>query len=410
MIDPILEELLKGLDPVALDTSPEYRRAACRMNPLLFGIVYFPHHVKDVDSGEITYSPVHGEWADIAKLWARPGVKKPAENRHAFIAPRSLAKSTNWFLIFPLWWAAYGYSKFTVAFANSDDQAQRHLRTLRKELDENPRLREDFPDLCAPKRRIRGMADGDSAGARFCGNGFVFISKGIDSQSLGLKVGNLRPDTLILDDIEPDASNYSAYMKRQRLATIQNAILPLNRRANVVLSGTVTMHGSCVHDLVRYAKGEKASELEWIEEEKFQVHHHMPFIAHEDGTETSVWPGNPLFEYEAMQEIRHTAQFALNFQNDPMGAAGLLWQPGDIRYADFECDAGTYISIDPIVSKANLKSDLTGVAVVGCATNPNRGLVKFAAGVRLTGNELKRYVEGLMEAFPEATCLLVETN
>src|SRR5690606_9620514 len=129
--------------------------------------------------------------------------------------------------------------------------------------------------------------------------------------------------------------------------------------------------------------------------------------------EVSIWLGNSIFDADEMNAIRHTAQFRLNFENDPMGAAGLVFHPGDIKYADFPCAAGTYISVDPIVSKNNLKSDLTGVAVVGCATDPNgqrKALVKFAAGVRMTGKELKHYLEGIMELHPEATVLLVETN
>lgn len=413
-MDPILAKHMKGLDAEALATSPEYRRAVCRRDPIRFALIYLPDAVRDPDTGVITFSPVHEEWAEIAKTWDRPTPKKIAENRHAFIAPRNLGKSTWWYLILPLWWAAYGYSSFTVAFANADSQAQQHLRTFRKELDENARLREDFPDLCAPKRRLRGMPDGDSAGSRFCGNGFVFLAKGIDAAALGTKVGHLRPDTIVLDDLEPDAANYSAYMKGQRLSTVINAILPLNRLANVVWTGTVTMHGSCVHDMVRTAKGESGAELEWVSETRFQVHHHQPITADpEDGTEASVWPGNPIFDLDEMQEIRHTQEYKLNYENDPMGAAGLLWSPGDIKYADFEC-IGTYISVDPIVSKNNLKSDLTGVAVVGAAVDPKTGqrkaLVKFAAGVRLTGRDLKQYLEMVMELHPEASVLLVETN
>lgn len=414
-MDPIFEKHMQGLNAETLATSPEYRRSVCARDPIRFAIIYLPNSVRDPDTGVISFSPVHEEWAELAKTWDKPGPKKPAANRHAFIAPRNLGKSTWWYLVLPLWWAAYGYSRFTVAFANADTQAQNHLRTFRKELDENATLREDFPELCAPKRRIRGMSDGDSAGARFCGNGFVFIAKGIDSQALGLKVGNLRPDCIVLDDLEPDAANYSPYMKRQRLTSVINAILPLNRLANVVWTGTVTMHGSCVHDMVRVAKGEQAEELEWVSETRFQVHHHSPFIEDpQTAEEASVWPGNPIFDLDEMNAIRHTAEFKLNFENDPMGALGLLWSPGDIKYADFPCDVGTYISIDPIVSKNNMKSDLTGVAVVGCAIDPTthqrKALVKFAAGVRMTGKDLKHYVEGLLEVFPEASVLLVETN
>ncbi|MGW6738654.1 hypothetical protein [Streptomyces sp. NPDC055013] len=414
-MDPIFEKHMKGVNQEAWQTSAAYRREVCRLDPIRFAITYLPDTVRDPDSGEMTFSPVHEEWAELAKTWARPGPKKYRGNRHAIVAPRNLGKTSWWYLILPLWWAAYGYSKFTVAFANSDSQAQEHLETFRKQLDENERLREDFPDLCAYRMKRRGMPDGDSKGTRHCRNGFVFKAKGIDAQSLGLKVGNLRPDTIVLDDAEPDAANYSAYMKAQRLSSIQNAILPLAGAANVVWTGTVTMHGSCVHDLVRYARGERAEELGWVQEEKFQVHHHKPFITDPiTNEETSVWPAHPIFDLDEMNAIRHTAQFRLNFENDPMGAAGLLWQPGDIRYADFPCEAGTYISVDPIVSKNNLKSDLTGVAVVGCSLDPTtstrKALVKFAGGYRMTGKELKHFLEGILESFPEASCLLVETN
>lgn len=417
-MDPILEKHMQGLDPEALATSPEYRRAVCARDPIRFAILYMTDTIRDADTGEITFSQVHEEWADIAKGWDRTGPRVSRSNRHMFVAPRKTGKTSWWYLILPMWWAAYGYSKFTVAYADAAHQAQGHLRTFRKELDENQRLREDFPELCAPKRRLRGMPDGDSAGARFCGNGFVFLAQGLDSSSLGIKVGNLRPDTIVIDDAEPEAANYSKYKKGQRLGTIREAILYQDLKANVVWTGTVTMFGSCVHDAVRSAKGELDADITWVAEEKFQVHHYKPFVINEHGEEESFWPG--MYGWEELNEIRHQSSFKLMMENDPIGAAGLFWDAQDIKYADFPCDAGTYISIDPIVSKNNMKSDLTGVAVVGCANpvadeggnllHPRRALVKFAAGVRMTGKDLKHFVEGVMESFPEATCLLVETN
>src|ERR1044072_9196872 len=414
----IFEKHMKGLDPHLLETSIEYRRAVCQMDPIRFAILFMPDTIKDPDTGEISFSPVHEDWADIAKQWARKGPRVSRANRHMFVAPRKTGKTSWWYLILPVWWAAYGYSKFTVAYADAAHQAQNHLRTFRRELDENQRLREAFPELCKPKAKLRGMPEGDSAGARFCGNGFVFLAQGLDSKSLGLKVGNLRPDTIVIDDAEPDAANYSKLQKTQRLGTIQEAILYQDLKANVVWTGTVTMVGSCVHDAVRYTKGDRDAENAWVAEEKFQVHHYKPFVLNDDGTEESFWPS--MYSWEDMNEIRDQPAFKLMMENDPMGAAGLLWSPGDIRYADFPCDAGTYISIDPIVSKNNLKSDLTGVAVVGCASpvadeagnlvHSRRALVKFAAGVRKTGKDLKSYVEMLMEAFPEASVLLIETN
>jgi hypothetical protein len=42
----------------------------------------------------------------------------------------------------------------------------------------------------------------------------------MDSSNLGLKVGDARPDLLILDDIEPHEARYSAGLKAKRLDTL----------------------------------------------------------------------------------------------------------------------------------------------------------------------------------------------
>ena len=72
------------------------------------------------------------------------------------------------------------------------------------------------------------------------------------------------PDLLILDDIEPHEARYSAALAANRLATLREAILPLNIYAHVILVGTVTMQGSIVHQIVRYSRGE-VDEVVFIE-------------------------------------------------------------------------------------------------------------------------------------------------
>ncbi|MFC8077516.1 hypothetical protein ACFUN8_18515 [Streptomyces sp. NPDC057307] len=413
--NPILEAIESSIDPDALLNSPEYRRELCRMSPLHFAYVYLPHHISDAKSGVISFSEVHAEWAELAKLWAKAGSRAPAEDRHAFIAPRKLGKSTWWYLILPVWWAAYGYSKFTVAFANGAQQAELHLKTFRNELDTNERLREDFPELCRKKYNPRGTSEGDSHDMRHCGNGFVFIAKGIDAGSLGMKVGALRPDTILLDDIEPDEANYSPYMKDQRLKTVQDAVLPLDDRARVVLSGTTTMYGSIVHDLVRHAQG---FAQDWVTEEKFKVHHHKPFVLDAEGNERSIWQDNPSFAWDVMDAKRDQRAFKKNFENDPATVDSEYWKPSDFTRGEFAVGR-TVLSIDGAVTVGK-RSDYTGVAIVGCAdatfhedgspAHPRRCLVKFAHQVKKQGAELRQYVLDLIMLYPEITHVLVETN
>jgi hypothetical protein len=82
-------------------------------------------------------------------------------------------------------------------------------------------------------------------------SGVAFQARGVDTMNLGTKVGTLRPDLLLLDDVEKDEGNYSIHQKQDRLKTILQAIFPMNINAVVEFAGTTTMYGSIMHDLVR---------------------------------------------------------------------------------------------------------------------------------------------------------------
>src|SRR3546814_9034580 len=81
-----------------------------------------------------------------------------------------------------------------------------------------------------------------------------------------------RPDLIILNDIDPDESNYSQYQMRKRLTTIIDTVLAMNERAHVALIGTVTMPGSIVHQLVETVTTTK-DVPQWITDEKRSAEH-----------------------------------------------------------------------------------------------------------------------------------------
>lgn len=403
-LDPYVASLLADIDPRLLDSS-EGRKALCEFDPLLFALIYLPNSLKDA-LGRISLAECHLEWAEVAKCWTLP-IRKPKENRHAFLAPRETGKSTWWFLILPIWWAAYGYTKFIAAFASRDKQANDHLENFKAALKNpaNKALRKDFPELVSHTRNTEGLYIARS--------GFTFTAQGIDSQTLGMKHEDQRPDTLLLDDIEPDESSYSPYLMEKRLRTLQDAVLPLAAMARVVISGTVTMPGSITHQMIKWAKGYRAPDLEWVGLERIQVHHALPILLNEDGTERSFWPGNPVFSMEAMLPIRHTRQYMKNYLNDPMAIDAEYWSPEDFRYESFPCSK-TILSIDGAVT-TNRKSDFTGIAVVGyqypaAGSDLGKCLVKHAVAVKLRGNDLREKVLSILEMYPEVGGVLVESN
>lgn len=338
------------------------RRAATYLDPIAFARRYLARHITD-DAGRITFAECHHQWANLAAMsWSKPrGAVGPADERHAFFAPRETGKSTWWLLILPMWAAAHGHSRFAAIFADTGPQAKMHLDTFRKELQTNALLRQDFPQLCAPAMISRGRTQADRQDLIITASGFMMAARGMDSGSLGMKVEDARPDLLLVDDPEPSEDSYSAYQANQRLTTLLDAVLPLNIRARVVYSGTVTMYGSIAHQLIRYGKGEDDALNEWCGTERFKVHHAQPIISDDHGRQRSLWPAKWPLSY--LLSIAHTRSYAKNYANDPRGADGGYWSPEDwvIRPGDNPVKA--VIQVDPATT-TKAASDFTGIAVV----------------------------------------------
>lgn len=387
-------------------SSPAMRRAVTKHDPLLFALVYLGRHLKGgkEHDGPVTFAEAHLEWVAMAETWTRPDVGDVGP-RDAIIAPRETGKSTWWFLILPMWAAAHGWVKFAAAFADSATQAETHLQSFKHELETNPALREDFPRLVTPRTRARGITAADRVGMFQAESGFVFAARGIDSATLGLKVGEKRPDLMILDDIEPDEARYSADTMKKRLGTLQDAILPLAMAARVILVGTVTMTGSIVHQLSKHALG-KGTE-EWINAERFRARHHLPILVDDDGVERSMWPER--WSLEWMNSVRKTRAFAKNYLNDPKGADGDYWTADDFVTGRLEGVTRVLLSVDPAVtSKAS--SDDTGLAVIGYSPSARKVEVRKALGVKLAPDALRRRILTMIEDDPDIGLILVEVN
>jgi phage terminase large subunit-like protein len=183
--------------------------------------------------------------------------------------------------------------------------------------------------------------------------------------------------------------------------------------ARVVLVGTVTMPGSIVHQLIQHARGER--EHPWVEEEGFRIHHALPILMDDDGTERSSWPAK--WPMAFLESIRRTRQFAKNYLNAPLPADGTYWVPEDIVEEHLDEYGPAVLSIDPATtSKAT--SDYTGLAVVSRTTEPcvplvtlqHRCHVRYAEKVRIPPSELRLRVLELLERFPEVGLVIVETN
>jgi hypothetical protein len=382
------------------------RIAITKTRPLLFALLYLPDLLKAPETGnKITWADTHLQFAAYGRNWIRDGGLRT--DRHVFVAPRDSAKSTWLFKILPLWAAAHKWKDFIAAFASSSAQAEVHLKGFKNQLDNNRLLQEDYPRLCKPAKRPSGVNVSDTHSAYFSKSNFTFTAKGIDADNLGLvSSDNKRPQVIILDDIEPDETNYSPYQMQGRLLTMTDAVLPMNERAHVVLSGTVTMPGSIVHELVQSKLEPSEDTPNWIEEEKFQVHYFPPIIDNGDGTRRSIWPAKWPLEY--LESIEHTRGFAKNFANLPVSTDGDYWTPDDIRYGDVDATTAV-LSIDPAVTKTQT-SDFYGLSVIAYDAKTRKCAVRWSREMKLSPGRLRDVSISVLEQFPEVGLVVIETN
>jgi len=387
------------------DVAQALRREMTREDPVLFALVYLRRHLVDPATERVTLSRVHLAWAETAKGWTKLS-REPAAERRAEVAPREMGKSTWWFLLLPMWAAANGHARFAAAFADTEAQAQGHLATFKAELDSNRLLREDFPTLVEPRTRGRGSVMADRVSLYHAASGFVFAAAGMDSSNLGMKVGDRRPDLIILDDIEPHEGRYSAALAERRLQTLRETIFPLNIYARVIIVGTVTMQGSIVHQIVKRARGEfddgpEGDPSEWVAEERIAARHWLPIETDPDGERRSIWPAK--WPLDFLESIEHTRQYAKNYANDPLGADGDYWQLGDFLPMTDALNAQItheVIEVDPAVTTRE-KSDFTAIAAVGWSRAAGRCILYESRAIKAGPDDIRlavlRFVERALD-------------
>jgi hypothetical protein len=109
---------------------------------------------------------------------------------------------------------------------STDDQAREHVANI-KFLIEHPdsKLAEYYPALSEPREQRKGGADTWNKDTFITKSGAIFRAKGLNSSMRGLRVGTLRPNQIILDDI--DDIKDSVAVAQNKLSVIKASILPV---------------------------------------------------------------------------------------------------------------------------------------------------------------------------------------
>lgn len=396
-----------NLNRHAFTHSSEYRILRTRMDPLLFGMIYFRKHLESPSKpGHMSLANYHVDMAEIARAGYTKKSPGWREVRDTFIVPRDGGKSTWNSLINPIWGLAHGWIKFGVIFSDTADQAIILMKAIKDEFDTNERLQRDFPGLCLAARTWENRSAGDTKKSHYSAGGQTLLARGIEDGSLGLKSGSLRPDWIGLDDIQPAESKYGPTKRQQRLDDVQNVILPMNVRARVVWSGTTVMYGCLIHEFVRAARG--VPHEKWIEAQNFTPHYFPAIMTYDDGTEYSVWPQK--WSLAQLDSIRTSKDFAWNYDNDPHSSSDPYWLEGTFNHNLFPIDERGMVLDFATTSKAT--SDYTGV-VIGGYSRPRRKVLKeYGLAVKQDPANIRKLVGQIFRdnKNPPITTLIMEIN
>lgn len=397
---------------------PETRRALTKANPLLFALLYLNHHFQPEAFPDGPYlSTFHlaaYKWA--AGTWHQKSGLTNA--RDAFLCPRGAGKSTTLFCLILMWAACHGFVRFVAGYSDSESTVKDHFDTFKTELLDNKLIRSDFPGMALGSNVWVEEVDGeDPKGNKTVNNamnlktygGFIFKVRSISSNSLGVKVGSVRPDVILLDDIERAAGDYSPKQAQKRLDSLLGGILPQVYPAGgrVILVGTNLMQGSIIDGMIRKIRGQ--DHPGWIDEENFKVWWFRPFIRRPDGTKESFWPGS--LPTPELLEMEKGKKFGVNFDNQPMSGDGSFWKDEDFVVGSLPTDKISYgiLSIDPATTSTR-KSDYTAISIVYYSKSLDRYEVAYNSQIKVTPGELRTRVEHLLNAYPMVTTIYIETT
>jgi hypothetical protein len=367
--DPRWRETDRAGRPVWTEEGAAYRRRMTSQSPVHFALTYLSPYLTDQTTGRISFAGIH---MDLAATIASAAI--PGPHRDGFVGSREVGKST-WTAapIGPTFVLAHGYRRFFHLFSLTDQQAAGKLATLVGLLYGRgarghacaPLLLADFPEL----RPVKGAG---GPGRHVLEGGQVLAARGMGGETLGENVEGLRPDVIAIDDPQPKEARNTPEVVAKAKSAIRTAILPMGGRAAVWLTGTVTMPGDLMDDVVLAALGKPGRGPDrgaWLGAERIRCHYHPVD-----------WPDR--FDPAELAALRaadlHT--YALTYEPHLLGtvAAGRrftrdLWRR-DLRFPTVR----RIISVDHATEQGPA-SDMTAIAVLGVdaagQATPGRGRV-----------------------------------
>ena len=364
-----IEAEVSGFNPDPTARAERRRRAHEDFG--FFTQTYFPHYIR---------SPHRSKLHDYLFVRLPAIVASEKGETDAIAAPRGEAKSTLVSQLFVLWCLVTGRKKYPVIVMDSIDQAYPMLEAIKAELEFNPRLSTDFPEVVGQGRVWQSgtIVTRNDAKVQVAGSG---------KKLRGLRHGPWRPDLCVLDDIENDEQVRSPEQRDKLQQWLTKTVLPLGgagAKFDVVYIGTILHYDSVLSRTLAnpmWTSARFKALLQWPDDmllwdrweealrNQGEAQAHAFYIEHEaamlEGSVVS-WAARSLLTLMKIRARDGHGTFDSEYQNDPVaGDNSPFAGEGVIKYwaEDLDADVIYFGACDPSLGKAGAGRDPSALLV-----------------------------------------------
>lgn len=366
-----IEAEVTGLDNAPAKVAERRAKALAPDGFAYFCRTYFPHYIKHPDARSRLHDYLYQRLPEI--------LNTASGQNDVIAAPRGEAKSTICSQLFPLWCIAKRMKHYILILMDAFDQAAVMLEAIKAELEANPRLALDFPEIC-------GRGQVWKEGVIVTTSGVKIEGVGSGKRLRGRRHGPHRPDLAVLDDIENDDNVRSPEQRDKLEGWVDKAVLNVGAAdgsLDVIYIGT-TLHYDGVllrkqrNPLWRAAKF--ASIVRWPDDmtawERWEelLRNEGPdaadryYAQHQTRMDRGAvvsWPGvRPLVALMKLRVKIGTHAFDSEQQNDPVSGADALF--GTVTLWVNRLPEWVFFgACDPSLGKQNKSRDPSAILIGG---------------------------------------------
>lgn len=334
---------------------------------------YFPHYVRSEHKSQLhlyLFENLPLSVSDLSK-----------SVRQAIAAPRGEAKSTICTQLFPLWCMVCDLKRYIIIAMDTREQAYGMLEAIKVEIESNPRLAVDFPELGAGKVW--------RAGAIITSKNQKVEAVGAGQKLRGRRHGAYRPDLVVLDDIENDEMVQTPEQRTKLHNWVLNAVLKLGaagEKFDVIYVGTI-LHYDSVLNRILSTKGWKKAHFKailrfpdnmalWDEWENIYLSEegdddtlsdlfYQQHKAEMDKGAVVSWLARPILYLMKIRASDGHSSFDSEYQNDPVSGDDAIFANSLQYWTELPPDLIYFGALDPSLGKAGASRDPSAILVGG---------------------------------------------